>query len=131
MSQLTEDVTLIPVTGLVHQRVPCDAVRIRDEYRAQQILTGDFNAKITINKENCQHEASRNGKLLQKLIKDTSTVCVTTNQDEEIWTCVKRKKSGRETRHRLHTNNRTNRTKNPTGQCRPTWAIPPKRKRRK
>ena len=55
------------------------------------ILTGDFNAKININKSNCQQETSRNGKLLEKLMKDTALIPITVNQDGEMWTRVKRK----------------------------------------
>ena len=59
--------------------------------KGEVILTGDFNAKININKNNCQQETSRNGKLLEKLMKDTALIPITVNQDGEMWTRVKRK----------------------------------------
>ena len=59
--------------------------------RGEVILTGDFNAKLKINTTGCNQTASRNGKLMQKMIKETDMKPITINQEGEMWTRVKRK----------------------------------------
>ena len=56
------------------------------------ILTGDFNAKIYINQENCNQQTSRNGKHLEKLITDTEMIPITLETTRGIWTRQNRQK---------------------------------------
>ena len=55
------------------------------------ILAGDFNAKITINNEECKQSESRNGKLLQNIIEDNNLIVANLKADAGIWTRVNRK----------------------------------------
>ena len=58
------------------------------------ILMGDFNAKITVMKEDCQQQASRNGKLLENLLKLTNTTAInTTKKHTGTWTRENRNKA--------------------------------------
>ena len=55
------------------------------------VLTGDFNAKIEINKGVTQQSTSRNGKLLNDLIAATDLVPISTKAESGTWTRVNRK----------------------------------------
>ena len=55
------------------------------------IIAGDFNAKITINNEECKQSESRNGKLLQNIIEDNNLIVANLKADAGIWTRVNRK----------------------------------------
>ena len=59
--------------------------------KGQVILTGDFNAKIKINKSHCKQACSRNGKMMEKMMKQNAMTPATVDQEGEIWTRVKRK----------------------------------------
>ena len=54
------------------------------------ILTGDFNAKIKIEKDECKQTTSRNGKYLEELIRDTELEPVSTKAQRGNWTWTKR-----------------------------------------
>ena len=58
----------------------------------QVILTGDFNAKINIEQEHCKQQTSRNGKLLETLIKNTDMKPISVSIKEQLWTRVNRKR---------------------------------------
>ena len=60
------------------------------------ILTGDFNAKLNIQKTNYDNSTvtqskSRNGKLLEKMLEETNCVAVSTNSKVGLWTRVNTK----------------------------------------
>jgi hypothetical protein len=64
--------------------------------RGKVILTGDFNAKIKIQKANydgttVDQKQSRNGKLLEKLMKETGMIPISTHSDMGLWTRVNTK----------------------------------------
>ena len=52
------------------------------------ILTGDFNAKITINRTNTTQTASRNGRLLEEVLDDLQLSAITTKSKLGTWTRV-------------------------------------------
>ena len=52
------------------------------------ILTGDFNAKITINRTNATQTASRNGRLLEEVLDDLQLSAITTKSNLGSWTRV-------------------------------------------
>ena len=54
------------------------------------ILTGDFNAKLEINTNNTKQNESRNGKILNDLIKNTDLTPISIKPDRGIWTRVNR-----------------------------------------
>ena len=56
------------------------------------MLTGDFNAKLTINKENKTQNQSRNGDLLAELLNETGLTAISTKSETGTWTRVKQKK---------------------------------------
>ena len=47
--------------------------------------------KIHIDKSHCKQATSRNGQMLEKMMKQTTTTPVSINQHGDIWTRVKRK----------------------------------------
>ena len=64
--------------------------------KGKVILTGDMNAKIKINKTNydgkqISQETSRNGKLLEKMLKDTKTKAISTESKTGLWTRINTK----------------------------------------
>ena len=64
--------------------------------KGKVILTGDMNAKIKINKTNYDgkqiiQETSRNGKLLEKMLKDTKTKAISTESKTGLWTRINTK----------------------------------------
>ena len=52
------------------------------------ILTGDFNAKININRTNATQTASRNGRLLEEVLDDLQLSAITTKSNLGTWTRV-------------------------------------------
>ena len=55
------------------------------------ILTGDFNAKLQVNKDCVKQTESPNGKLLDKMIRDTDMVALSTKATRGNWTRVNRR----------------------------------------
>ena len=51
--------------------------------KGQIILTGDFNAKIHIDKSHCKQATSRNGQMLEKMMKQTTTTPVSLSTNTE------------------------------------------------
>ncbi len=58
---------------------------------AKVILTGDFNARLKIEKENAQQDRSSSGKLLKELIESTHMTPISTKAIEGNLTRVNRK----------------------------------------
>ena len=59
----------------------------------QVILMGDFNAKLPVKKENIiNQEMTRNGKCMQKMLEETSTIPVTLQADIGMWTRSRKRK---------------------------------------
>jgi exonuclease III len=50
------------------------------------LLTGDFNAKLKVNKGTINQEESNNGKLLNLLLKETNTFPASLSMDKGTWT---------------------------------------------
>ena len=64
--------------------------------KGKVILTGDFNAKIKVQKTNfdgttVNQKTSRNGKFMEKMMKDTGMTPISTNSDMGLWTRVNTK----------------------------------------
>ena len=55
----------------------------------QVILTGDFNAKLAINKGEIKQNESPNGKLLRELLENTGMKAISTESQTGTWTRVK------------------------------------------
>ena len=55
------------------------------------ILMGDFNAKLEIKRDNINQEISRNGKLLEKMIKETNTIPISTKAHKGAWTRTRKR----------------------------------------
>ena len=60
---------------------------------SEVIIAGDFNAKLTINKIDCNQQESRNGKLLKEMIDNNNLVAASLNSDSGNWTRINRKKT--------------------------------------
>ena len=50
------------------------------------IVVGDFNAKLEVNREDCVQTISRNGKILNDIIKENNLTPVNLTADYGIWT---------------------------------------------
>lgn len=59
---------------------------IKLKKQGRVILTGDFNAKLEINKTNQQQKISRNGQQLLELINETDLTPITLKSDRGFWT---------------------------------------------
>ena len=60
---------------------------------SEVIIAGDFNAKLTINKINCNQQESRNDKLLKEIIENNNLITASLNSNSGNWTRVNRKKT--------------------------------------
>ena len=58
--------------------------------RGRVILMGDFNAKIEIDKPQCQQRTSRNEKYLEEILKDTDMVPISTKAQRGTWTWTRK-----------------------------------------
>ena len=56
------------------------------------ILGGDFNAKLEINKQNVRQKESRNGKIMNRMLKKTSMKPISTESETGMWTRVNRQR---------------------------------------
>ena len=65
----------------------------RKATNSEVIIAGDFNAKLTINKNNCKQQESRNGKLLKEMIENNNLITASLNSSSGNWTRVNRKKT--------------------------------------
>jgi endonuclease/exonuclease/phosphatase family metal-dependent hydrolase len=58
---------------------------------ATVVLTGDFNAKIKIDKDTIQQEQSSNGKIMEEIMEETQMMAISTRASSGNWTRVNRK----------------------------------------
>ena len=73
-----------------YSQITTQIVKLKQE--GEVILTGDFNSKIEITKQDINQDVSPNGKLLDKMIDETELEAISTTAHKGNWTRVNRQK---------------------------------------